>query len=244
MRPSAGVVCRRCLLLPGGRAECWHGRRYAYNTVVLPGRRAAPAADKGSEPAFSVPAARQAPPPAEALAVAAGLPPAAEAGQACEPGPCPAPAAAEAGGAGGGAAGATGQEGADPVGDAAYEEVVGLADDAADAAKVFAQAIHRQVRSAWLLQLVRCLGSCSWRASQARRSCQPCDTAALPVLQDIAVASEAAADSAASVEAVAALVGGGDPPAESESASTAGPAASAAPGPVRRCSKLLLVSLL
>ena len=53
------------------------------------------------------------------------------------------------------------------------------------------------------------------------------------------MATEAAADSAASVQAVAALVGGENAPAESESASTAGPAASAAPGPVRSCSALL-----
>lgn len=188
-------------------------------------RRAASAAEKGSEPAFSVPAARQAPPPAEALAAAAGLPPAAEAsGQS----PGPVPAAADAGIAVGAAAApppAAGQGGADPVGDVAYEEVVGLAEDAADAAKVFAQAIRQQVRSAWhLLQGLACVFSC-----------EPCDPAALPPLQDIAVATEAAADSAASVEAVAALVGDTDAPAESESASTAGPAASAAPGPVRCC---------
>ena len=189
-------------------------------------RRTAPAAEKGSEPAFSVPAARQAPPPAEALAAAAGLTPAAEAS---EQSSGPVPAAADAGVAVGAAVGpppAAGQGAADPVGDAAYEKVVGLAEDAADAAKVFAQAIRQQVRSAWhLLQgLARVF------------SCEPCDPAALLPPQDIAVATEAAADSAASVEAVAALVGGGDAPAESESASTAGPAASAAPGLVRCCS--------
>ena len=203
---------------------------FLINSRYVLRRRAAPAAEMGSEPAFSVPAARQAPPPAEALAAAAGLTPAAEAS---EQSPDPVPAAADAGVAEGAAAGpppAAGQGGADPVGDAAYEEVVGLAEDAADAAKVFAQAIRQQVRSAWhLLQgLARVF------------SCEPCDPAARFPPQDIAVAIEAAADSAASVEAVAALVGGADAPAESESASTAGPAASAAPGPVRCCSALLL----
>lgn len=146
--------------------------RFVTNHKCVPRRRAAPAAEKGSEPAFSVPAARQAPPPIEALAAAAGLTPAAEAS---EPGPGPVPAAADAGTAIGAAAGAqpaAGQGGADPVGDAAYEEVVGLAEDAADAAKVFAQAIRQQVRFAWhLLQGL---------ARIYLHNCKPCDPAALP----------------------------------------------------------------
>ncbi|KAK9821102.1 hypothetical protein WJX81_004428 [Elliptochloris bilobata] len=80
----------------------------------------------------------------------------------------------------------------EPVGDAAYEEVKELADEAADATKTFAQAIYQQ---------------------------------------DIPVATEAAADSAACVEAVVALVGGSSAPAQSDAASAAGPAASSAQGP-------------
>ena len=142
---------------------------YCITCIGVASRRAEPVAEKGSEPAFSVPAARQAPLPAEALAAAAGLAPAMEAS---EQSPGPVPAAADAGTAVGAAADpppAAGQGGADPVGDAAYEEVVGLAEDAADAAKVFAQAIRQQVRSPWhLLQgLARVF------------SCEPCDPAAL-----------------------------------------------------------------
>ena len=119
--------------------------------VVLLRRRAAPAVEQGEEPAFSVPAAK--PPSADVLAAAAGLAPAVNAGVA------------------GGGAGAQGldpvseaadeagdrdtadRDRSDPVGDAAYKEVEELADEAADAADTFAQAIHQKARPAcvWLL---------------------------------------------------------------------------------------------
>ena len=127
--------------------------------VVLLRRRAASAVEQGEEPAFSVPAAK--PPSADVLAAAAGLAPAVNAGVA------------------GGGAGAQGLDsvseaadeagdgdmaecdGSDPVGDAAYKEVEELADEAADAADTFAQAIHQKARPACGCLLIVCM------------SCQP-----------------------------------------------------------------------
>ena len=218
-------------------------------------RRAAPAAPRADEPAFSVPAAQA--PPADALAAAAGLAPdpAADQAGAAAAEPAAAGAAADAGAkpaAAGGAAGAPAEPaaagtaagaaagpadaggpaggddaGPDDAADAAYEQIEELADEAADAATTFAQAIHQRAR-----RPARCP---RWRARRrpAPRLRGVLRRAALR--QDIAVATEAAADSAASIEAVAALVGGkaAPAPAPSEAASAAGPAASSAHGPVR-----------